>query len=319
MNLVDPTKRIEEISAFGDGEQNWYYQSDALPDVAAMQRQHDALVAAMQAAGVTVHQIDQPGANLLKRSCTRDPLIMVKGGAIISRMGALVRRGEELAIARTLLKLGIPILRTISGCGLMEGSSFAWVNPKTCAVGAGVRVNREGVEQVAEVLRRQGVELLVAELPGYDLHLDFSLVMIDRDLALVNAAGLPYLFMQDLKARGVTLFEIEPGDDPMIVNSLALAPGKLLMPERASNRTLDRLASHSASWTTIPFGAMHTNGGGIRCATTPLKRDSLLGTQSPAVLTPSSGRSVHSCFADRSWRLTKTGPGGLDGIVVNRI
>ena len=61
----------------------------------------------------------------------------------------------------------------------------------------------------------------------------------------------------------------------MIVNSLALAPGKLLMPEGASNRTLDLLASHSVSWTTIPFGAMHTAGGGIHCTTTPLKRESI--------------------------------------------
>ena len=36
---------------------------------------------------------------------------MVKGGAIVCRMGARIRRGEELAITRTLAKIGIPILR----------------------------------------------------------------------------------------------------------------------------------------------------------------------------------------------------------------
>lgn len=273
MNLVDPTKRIPEIDAFGDRTRNWYFQSASLPDVALMQSQHDAMVAAMQAAGVTVHQVDDPGAGRLKRCYTRDPLIMVKGGAIIGRMGSLVRRGEERAIARTLLNLGIPILRTITGTGTMEGGSFAWINAKTCAIGVGVRVNREGADQVGEVLRRQGVELLVVELPGYDLHLDFSFVMIDRDRALVNPMGLPYRFMQDLKSRGVTLIEIEPADNPMIINSLALAPGKLLMPEGAGNRTLDALARHGVTWTTIPFAAMHQNGGGIHCATTPLRRD----------------------------------------------
>ena len=145
MALVDPAKRIPEIAAYGDREAHWYYQSDTLPDVTAMQRQHDAMVAALQNAGVTVHYVDTPGAHRLKRAYTRDPLIMVKGGAIICRMGALVRRGEELAIARTLINLGIPILRTISGSGLMEGGSFARINDKTCVIGAGVRVNREGV------------------------------------------------------------------------------------------------------------------------------------------------------------------------------
>ena len=44
-----------------------------------------------------------------------DPVLMVKGGAIVCRMGARIRRGEELAVTRTLANLGIPILRTING------------------------------------------------------------------------------------------------------------------------------------------------------------------------------------------------------------
>ena len=53
---------------------------------------------------------------------------MVKGGAIVCRMGARIRRGEELAVTRTLAEIGVPILRTVSGTALMEGGSFAWIN-----------------------------------------------------------------------------------------------------------------------------------------------------------------------------------------------
>ena len=136
-----------------------------------------------------------------------------------------------------------------------------------------MRVNREGAEQVGEVLKRQGVELLIVELTGYDIHLDVSFLMIDKDLALVNPFGLPYSFMEDLKARGVSLIEISPQDDSWINNSLAIEPGKLLMPEGASNRTLDALGKHGVSWTTIPYAAVQKNGGGIHCSTTPLLRD----------------------------------------------
>jgi N-dimethylarginine dimethylaminohydrolase len=198
---------------------------------------------------------------------------MVKGGAIVCRMGARIRRGEELAITRTLAKIGIPILRTISGTEVMEGGSFAWINSSTAAIGVGVRVNRDGALQVAEVLKRQDVELLIVELTGYDIHLDVSFRMVDKDLALVNPFGLPHSFMEELKARGVRLVEIEPADDPWINNSLATAPGRLLMPEGATNRTLDALARHGVTSTTIPYAAMHKNGGGIHCSTTPLRRD----------------------------------------------
>ena len=273
MNIVDAAKRIPEIGSFGDPEKGWYFQSDTPPDIPKMQAQHDAMVAALQAAGVEVFHAEGVDTTRLKSCYTRDPLIMVKGGAIICRMGARIRRGEELATTRTLAKIGVPILRTMSGSGVMEGGSFAWINDKTCAIGIGVRVNREGAEQVAEVLARQGVDLIIVELTGYDIHLDVSFLMIDKDLALVNPMGLPYTFMEDLKSRGVTLIEIDPADDPWINNSLAIAPGKLLMPEGAGNRTLDALARHGVSWTTIPFAAMHKNGGGIHCSTTPLRRD----------------------------------------------
>lgn len=275
MNVVDPAHRLPEIGSYGDPSVGWYFQSDSLPDLPLMQQQHDAFVAKLQAEGVEIHYLDGDAGIRLKQVYTRDPFIMVKGGAIICRMGARIRRGEELATTRTLARIGVPILRTIAGTGVMEGGSFAWLNDKTCAIGIGVRVNREGAEQVGEVLRRQGVDLLIVELTGYDIHLDVSFLMIDRDLALLNPMGLPFSFLEHLTARGIRYIEIDPADDPWINNSLAIAPGKLLMPEGASNRTLDRLAAHGVTWTTIPYAALHKNGGGLHCSTTPLRRDPL--------------------------------------------
>ncbi len=52
-----------------------------------------------------------------------------------------------------------------------------------------------------------------------------------------------------------------------------VAPGKIIMPEGATNRTLDALAKHGVTWTTIPYTKMQLNGGGIHCSTTPLIRD----------------------------------------------
>jgi N-dimethylarginine dimethylaminohydrolase len=273
MNVVDPAKRLADIGSFGDPAVGWYFQSDTPPDLPRMQTQHDGFVAALQAEGIEVHYVQGDAGNRLKQIYTRDPLIMVKGGAIVCRMGARIRRAEVLPITRTLAHLGIPILRTVSGAGVMEGGSFAWLNPKTCAIGVGVRVNRDGAEQVGEVLARQGVDLLIVELTGYDIHLDVSFLMIDRDLAILNPMGLPYSFLEELGRRGIKYIETDPSDDPWIVNSLAVAPGRVLMPEGASNRTLDRLAAAGVSWVTVPYEANHKNGGGLHCSTTPLRRD----------------------------------------------
>jgi N-dimethylarginine dimethylaminohydrolase len=275
MQVVDAAMRLPEIGSFGDPAVGWYFQSDTPPDIPLMQAQHDAFVAALQAEGVNVHFLDGEAGNRLKQVYTRDPVIMVKGGAIVCRMGARIRRGEELAVTRTLARLGIPILRTINGTGIMEGGSFAWLNPTCCAIGVGVRVNREGATQVGEVLARQGVDLLIVDLPGYDIHLDVSFLMIDRDLALLDPMGLPYAFLEELTRRGIRFIETDPADDGWIVNSLAVAPGRVLMGEGASNRTLDRLAAAVVECLTVPFGAVQKNGGGLHCSTTPLRRDAL--------------------------------------------
>lgn len=275
MKVVDPSKRIESIGSFGDLEKGWYFQSDTVPPVAEMQAQHDALVAALKAQGIEVHFVEGVGGGRLKSCYTRDPFIMVKGGAIVTRMGTRIRRGEELAITRTLAKIGVPILRTLSGSAVMEGGSFAWINPKTCVIGCGIRVNREGAEQVGEVLKRQGVELIIIDLVGYDIHIDAAFQMVDKDLAIVDPFGLPYSFLEKLKELKVRTIEITPADNKWIVNSLAVAPGELIMPEGATNRTLDQMAKHGLRWTTLAYDKMQLNGGGIHCSTTPLIRDSL--------------------------------------------
>ena len=128
MAVVDPTKRIEAIGSFGDLDAGWYFQSDSVPPLPEMQAQHDALVAALKSHGVEIEHVDGDPGKRLKSCYTRDPLIMVKGGAIVCRMGTRIRRGEELAVTRTLARLGVPILRTLSGTALMEGGSFAWIN-----------------------------------------------------------------------------------------------------------------------------------------------------------------------------------------------
>jgi N-dimethylarginine dimethylaminohydrolase len=273
LEVVDPSKRIESTGTFGDLEAGWYWQSDTIPPISELQAQHDALVKALRAEGVEVVFLEGAGGDRLKSCYTRDSAIAVKGGAIVSRLGPSIRRGEELPVTRTLAKLGIPILRTIHGTGLVEGGSFAWLNSRTAVIGRSIRVNEEGARQVEEVLRAQGVELIRVDLSGYDIHIDGAFVMVDVDTALVLAAALPYWFLEKLKELKIRAIEATPEDDPWVINCLAVRPRRLLMPPGASNRLLDRLAELGIEVVTVPYDKMSLNGGGIHCSTCPLVRD----------------------------------------------
>jgi N-dimethylarginine dimethylaminohydrolase len=275
LKIVDPAKRIEAIGSFGDLATGWYWQSDSIPPVSDMQGQHDALVKALRKEGVEVVFLDGVGGGRLKSCYTRDSVISVKGGAIVCRMAPRIRRGEELAASRTLAKHGVPILRTLNGTATMEGGSFAWLNSRTAVIGRSIRVNEDGANQVGEVLRRQGVELICVDLCGYQIHIDGALVMIDVDLAIVDPSQLPYWFLDRLKALKIRTIEITPADSSWVVNCLAVRPGRILMPVGASNRTLDELARNKVEPIIVHYDCMQLNGGGIHCSTSPLIRDSV--------------------------------------------
>ncbi len=271
--VIDPAKRIESIGSFGDPEAGWYWQSESIPPLAEMQAQHDALVAALRDEGAEVLFLEGVGGGRFKSCYTRDSAIGVQGGAVVCRMAPRMRRGEELVATRTLANLGVPILRTLHGTSLLEGGSFAWLNARTAVIGRSIRVNDAGIQQLSEVLSHQGVELLTVDLSGYDIHIDGALVMLDVDLALIDPERLPYRFLEELKARRIRTIEITPEDNGWIVNCLAVRPGRAIMPEGASPRTLDRLAEHGVEIVTVAYDKMQLNGGGIHCSTCPLLRD----------------------------------------------
>jgi N-dimethylarginine dimethylaminohydrolase len=272
IGVVEATKVLPDIGAFGDPEKGWYWRGPEPPDLPRMQAQHDALVAALGREGAEVVYLDDAAPGRPKSCSVRDAVVAVGGGAVICRMGARIRRGEELPVTRTLGRLGMPILRTIHGTGILEGGSVAWLTERTAVVGLGTRANAEGARQLEEVLRTQGVELLRVELPGYRQHLDGLLVMVDVDTALVNPTLVPYTLLERLAELKIRTIELHPDDHPFTINCLAVRPGRVLMSE-ASGHTLERLAKAGIEVIPLEFDAVYRGGGGIHCSTAPLVRD----------------------------------------------
>lgn len=262
----------EGAQAWIGKDKMWYWSSRQRPDLGKAQAQHDGLVKALQAEGVEVFQLEDPLPKMTKSVFTRDPAIVVKGGAIICRMGVSYRRGEELPFMRTLARLGMPILHTVHSRGLMEGGSFVWLNPQTAVVSIGHRCNAEGARQVGEVLKTLGVELLCVDNTGYGLHIDGSFVMVNSDLALVFIQDLPWWFLERLKELGIHTLDADPYDGAFGVNCLAVRPGRVLMSAHAE-RTAERLQSAGVEVVPVEYDELHKGGGGIHCSTLPLIRD----------------------------------------------
>ncbi|MDO8210250.1 dimethylarginine dimethylaminohydrolase family protein [Conexibacter sp. CPCC 206217] len=260
-----------QLDALVDDGGAWHWTGSAAPDLQLLQAQHAGLVAALEREGVEVTVAEPLDPRLTKAMYVRDPVVTVRGGAIVGRPAPRMRRGEEAAITREVAALGMPILGTIVGSGTLEGGSFAKLRPGLAALGTSVRCNDDGAEQLRELLRRIGWELLVVPLPGFVVHLDIHFAMVDVDRALVNAEGLPYTFMEELARRGIECIWADP-DEPWALNLLALAPGRVLTSESAP-RTAELLRGHGVEVVTIPYDEAHKNGGGVHCSTQELLRD----------------------------------------------
>lgn len=263
----------------GDPDEGWYWDYGVCPPrgelpLEAMQAQHANLVNTLEAEGVSV--VYPQAVSGGRFSCyTRDSAIAVPGGAIVTRLAAQQRQGEERWATSAVVNAGMPVIRTITGTGLMEGGSFAWLNSSTAAIGRSNCVNHEGIRQVREILSPLGIDVIVADLSMHEIHIDGSLLMIDVDLALVNISLIPYSFLEELRSRKIRIIPLNDSDDPWIANGLAISPGRVILPEGVSDATMATLREHGVEVITLEYDQMQLNGGGIHCSTCPLVRDKI--------------------------------------------
>jgi N-dimethylarginine dimethylaminohydrolase len=262
----------DDAAALVDPDGLWYWEDRAAPDLDLVDAQHRGLVSALEAEGVEIVALegDLP-AHITTPIYTRDPLVTVPGGAIIGRLEPYKRRGEEALVSRTLAGLGMPILATIHGRGLLEGGSFVKLAPAVAAFGTSFRCNDEAADQLRAALAPIGIELIVVPLSPYSIHLDGHLGMIAPDLALVDPLGLPWWFVDRLKQLGIEPVPCVPGEE-WAINSLTLRPRRVLMCD-GFPQTIERLSGHGVDVVTVPYAEIQKGGGGVHCSTMELVRD----------------------------------------------
>ena len=278
--LRRPGRELEQIRADAwnpaaralvDPNGGWYWESAEPPDLPLVAQQHEGLVAALESEGVEVHFAEELEERFTKAMYTRDPLISVPGGVIVGRLAPLMRRGEERSITRAVGALGVPILRTITGTGLLEGGSFAKLTRRVAAFGTSIRCNAEAASQLAETLNWLGIRLIVVPMSGYSIHLDGHFAMVDAEKALVDPTGLPHWFLDKLDELGIEPVWCHP-EEEWAINSLAVRPGRVLM-SAGNPRTAERLERRGVEVVTLPYDEIQKNGGGIHCSTMELRRD----------------------------------------------
>ncbi len=252
------------------------YMRDVI-DPQKAREQHDNLAALYRENGVEVYYVEDMDPECPNAMYCRDLILGTPEGVIVTRPGIEIRSKEVRYAAQRVMELGVPILRTIHGNAVFDGACVMWVDRETVILGTGTRCNQAGFEQAAETFRAMGVKHIIPlSIARNQNHLDGFLSIVDTHVAVTYPYITPDIVYEELEKRGFRFVEIPAFEEKInfAANSVALAPGKIVMPNGAP-RTAELLRKEGIEVIEIELDEIKKGGGAVHCLTAFLKRDDI--------------------------------------------
>lgn len=271
--------------------------ADAL-DPVQFRRDHERFVSVLRSEGVNVILLtealrQQPELlraleRLPNLVYTRDTVAVTKAGYVLARMRNPVRRRETSIVEAALRQLPIPTLMRAEAPETIEGGDLVFLDEDALLLGVGNRTNRSALRKLITIAMNSGLRRLIAvQLPPTVIHLDGTMMVVDRDLALVHPRSLResasvyedgglrsrVRLLQFLKASGMTVVEVTDYErQRRATNVIAIGPRKVV--GYAGNARVKReLLKSDVDLIEIEGSELIRGFGGPRCMTAPVLRD----------------------------------------------
>jgi len=223
-----------------------------------------------------------------RRDTPSDTAAVTRRGYVLGRMKSPVRQRETKIIEAALHRLAVPMLMKPETPSTIEGGDLIFLDDDTLLLGIGNRSNLAGFRQLMAAATKSGLHRLVAiRLPPWVIHLDGTIMVIDRDLAVVHKQSLrntASLFengrlkrrlklVEFLKTSGTRLVEVTDYErQRRATNVIAIAPRKAI--GYAGNARVKRaLVENGVDFIEIEGTELIRGYGGPRCMTLPILRD----------------------------------------------
>ena len=260
----------------------WHY--GPLFDPKKVAEVHSNFVEILEDSGVEVYWMSENGFKIADSVFTYDASLMTPEGAILMSPGKLLRKGEQNIHKSFYENENIPIIGNVDSDGMAEAGDTLWLDSQTLIIGRGFRTNPKGIEQIKELLKPQGINTYVFDLPVYSgesacLHLMSLISLVDTSSALVCLPLLPVGLLDLLLEKNFSLIEA-PFDEfessnTLSTNVLATSPGECIMLESVPKTR--KVLTASGIKVRVFKGDPLCIGceGGPTCLTRPLLRDSI--------------------------------------------
>jgi arginine deiminase len=286
----------KELELVGPTKYGKFLFADAI-DPMQFRADHERFVDALRSEGVDVVLLaellrEHPLLDFVERSPNlvylRDTAAVTRVGYILARMKSRVRRNETIIVEAALRRLAIPMLMKTTVPATTEGGDLIFLDDDTLVIGVRNRTNQAGLRKLLATGTRSGLRrLLAVPLPSSVIHLDGTMMVIDRNLAVVHKQSLrstASLFengrlkkrlklVEFLKANGIRLVEVTDYErQRRATNVIAIAPRKAI--GYTGNARVKRvLRENGVDFIEIDGAELIRGYGGPRCMTLPILRN----------------------------------------------
>jgi N-dimethylarginine dimethylaminohydrolase len=245
-------------------------------DGALARRQHAAMVAAYEEAGVRVHFLE-PDAALPYQVFARDSSAMTPGGAVITQLHQWWRRGEYAAAIGFYQGSKIPVRGMITA-GALEGGDVMILEPGCAVIGAGeARTQEPAARQLAGWLAEDGWEVRVEPIPERFVHIDVLLAVLGERLAAACTDVLAAGFVTWLRDHGFELIEVSADDALQLgANAISLGDERVLSVAGADSLNA-AMRARGLTVQELDLSMFTAGGGGGHCLAQALRRQRLGG------------------------------------------
>ena len=248
------------------------------PERELLEQQCLATQAFFESRGIAVHlhrPNRSPPPNYL---FMRDLVFMTPQGAILARPASPIRAPEARFAQAALAAAGIPILEMIRGNAMLEGADCLWISQDTVLVGTGKRTNTAAVDALKRILHSMNVQTQSVSLPPGVQHLLGVLLMLDRDLAAVDAERMTPEIDKALAQHGIQTIAIPPSHenrDRRGMNGVTLGPREVVIPADCP-AIVEQMQDAGVHVHELDVSAYIQAAGALGCMTAILERETAL-------------------------------------------
>ena len=224
------------------------------PDYAALVAENDAYVVALRGLGLDVAVLP-PAGEFPDSIFVEDPALVFSEGAIVLNLAAATRAGEAALIAPELESRFGRVLY-MQGPGHTDGGDIL-VLPDRVLIGLSTRTDREGAEELIELLAKLGKRGEVAETPKDVLHFKTGCSLIDEEtlFALPQMANLPVF-------AGLRVIAVPAGEEKA-ANKLRIRDAALIGDNFPKSREI--IEAHGVRTIPLPVEQIGLIDAGLSC------------------------------------------------------